>query len=132
MAPRFCRDLGVRYFTRRRNVAGRILRTIPFKKIEMNRIGKVVDLLRLPGAEPFTVIVDAQAIAWRTNLFRKNKRIGCRVEGLGGQHPRTLMVFVVLTDHIVWKPSQNHLWPGKANQADYLVQSLAMSPDFKR
>ena len=98
----------------------------------MDSVGAVIDLFGLPGAEPFAVIADAQAIARTLELLGKSQRIGGKVEGLGRKHPSALMVFMVFTDNVVWHPGEDHFRASDANEAHHFFERLPVSPSFQR
>ncbi len=85
---------------RGRHAVSRVLRPLAFLEIGMRRVGKVIELLRLPGQQAFGQVADRLPFARRGDLFRKCGRVTREVKCLGGDHARRLVIVVILTRDI--------------------------------
>ena len=78
----------------------------------MARVGKVINLFRLPRAKSLAIIADVQPITSGLDLLRKYQRIGRGIEGFCGQNSRTLVAFMIFSDHKIRHPRQDHFRAG--------------------
>src|SRR5438067_5536770 len=102
------------------------------EKFEMCRVRKVINLLGLPGTQPFTIVVDAVVVLWGLKLFREHYRICGDIERFRRQNSSRLMVIVVLSRNIQGQPGQDDFRPRKPHQPDNLLKRGAMPPGFER
>lgn len=74
----------------------------------MRSIGEIVNFFYLPRMQAFGQIVDVFAIAWRSDLLRKDCRISGKIEGLVREYARRLMIAVILTGDVIGQPRGDH------------------------
>src|SRR5438067_846332 len=101
------------------------------EKFEMCRVRKVINLLGLPGTQPFTIVVDAVVLLWGLKLFREHYRICGDIERFGGQNSGRLMVIVVLARNVQRQPGQDNFRPRQPDQPNHLLQRSAMPPGLE-
>src|SRR5882757_1361586 len=96
------------------------------KEILMACIGKVIELLGLPGMKALTVVIDAGISSRCGHLLRKDGWVSSHLERFGCYHSRCLMVAVVLSRNIGGHPRENDLRPGQAYQAHHFIQRFSV------
>src|SRR5947209_8181160 len=131
ITPGVSRDPRVRYSAGRRDCIGRVFRPFSFRKIQVGCVRKIVDFFGLPRTQSFSIVIDVQSVAWCLNLLRKCERMPCKIESLSGEHSRGLMVFVILSNNVVWQESKDDFRARDAHETNHLVQHFAVSPLFQ-
>src|SRR5215469_3331912 len=96
-APCLSRYLRVRHLATGRNVLGSIFRALPFGKLQVGGVRKIVDLFGLPGTKPLAVVVDVESIARSFHLCGKRQRVRSQIKSVGGENAGRLMILVIFT-----------------------------------
>src|ERR1700722_5605246 len=121
----------IAHMARGRDLLRRVLRPLAAGNV-VGRIIKIIDLLWLPRPKPLRQIRILVWVGGGRNLLRKYSWISRLVEGFGREHPRCLVVGMVLTRSEIREPGENDRRLSYANNTAQLVQAAAVATVLER
>ena len=98
----------------------------------MRGVGKEIELLGLPGPQPFGEIADELVIKRRRKLLRVDGGVCGLIESFGSNDGRGLVVAMILSVGVIRQPGDDHLGLRQAHVADGPREHRTMVPGFER